>query len=305
MVGNRPLTTAEIPAQFLQTTFLVGHVPQRALASDQRVSYSLYIPPKQYNPNPDGPLNNGLKRLPLLVHVHGTGRNLSAMRDDLVTFAESTPCAVVAPLFPTCLDGPNDLNSYKLLRSPSLRSDLAILSMLDEIAYQWPGIDTEKVFMMGFSGGGQFAHRFLYLYPERLSAVSIGAPGRVTLLDESQNWPVGVSNVDSLFGRTIKKDLIRKVNVQLVVGRDDVEIQGGKEFWIWLRQISGQLQDKETSDLPVMKHGRLKTLQDLQEAFKMDKIDATLDIVDEVRHDADGVRDCVLHFLRPFISRSR
>ena len=302
MAVKKPLTTAEVPPEFLQTTFLVGHVPQRALASDPRVSYSLYIPPKQYNPNPHNLAKNGLKRLPLLVHIHGTGRNLSAMHGDLATFAESIPCAVVAPLFPAGLDGPNDLSSYKLLRSPSLRSDLALLSILDEISYQWPGIQTERVFLMGFSGGGQFAHRFLYLYPERLSAISIGAPGRVTLLDESQNWPIGVSDVHSLFNRTIRRDLIRRVNVQLVVGSEDDKLQGGKEFWIWLQGIMGQLDEKNANGLPSMKNGRLKTLEDLHEALKKEQIDATLDVVDKASHNADQARECVLQFLRPLIS---
>ncbi len=73
-------------------------------------------------------------KLPLLVYIHGTRRRISAVDsdDDLVPFAEATPCAILAPLFPVGLDGPNDLDSYKLVRSKTLRSDLALLAMLDE-----------------------------------------------------------------------------------------------------------------------------------------------------------------------------
>ena len=42
----------------------------------------------------------------------------------------------------------------KLLRSKTLRSDLALLAMLDENGHGWLGINAEKVFIMGFSGEG-------------------------------------------------------------------------------------------------------------------------------------------------------
>jgi poly(3-hydroxybutyrate) depolymerase len=107
--------------------------------------------------------------------VHGTARTWTAIyEEELISFADRTPCAILAPLFPASLNGPNDLDSYKKLHSPSLRSNLALLSVLDEIAPRWPEIRTDKIFMVGFSGGGQFPHRFLYLYPERLAAVGVG-----------------------------------------------------------------------------------------------------------------------------------
>ncbi|RAK94840.1 uncharacterized protein BO80DRAFT_292835, partial [Aspergillus ibericus CBS 121593] len=211
---NIPLTTPEVPPQFLKPAFLVGHIPQRTLAADPRVSYALYIPPAHYNPDPNrsttttAPYNN--PKLPLLVTIHGTSRNPTPLRTTLPPFANSTPCAILAPLFPANIDGPNDLDSYKLLRSRTLRSDLALLSILDEIATVWPGLDTEKIYLMGFSGGGQFAHRFLYIHPERLMAVSVGAPGRVTMLDEAGKWPGGVGDVEGVFGKGVRRDLIRQ-----------------------------------------------------------------------------------------------
>ena len=54
-----------------------------------------------------------------------------------------------------------------------------ILSMIDELAGRFP-IDTDKIYLYGWSGGGQFVHRFLYVHLERLVAVVIGASGRPT-----------------------------------------------------------------------------------------------------------------------------
>jgi pimeloyl-ACP methyl ester carboxylesterase len=77
--------------------------------------------------------------------------------------------------------------------------------------------------LFGYSGGGHFAHRFYYLHPQRLHAVSVGAPGSVTLLDDSRDWWVGTRNVRALFGRGIDLDALRAVPVQLVVGAADTE----------------------------------------------------------------------------------
>ncbi|KAI2614945.1 alpha/beta-hydrolase [Hypoxylon sp. NC1633] len=293
---DKPITTSDVPPRFLSSALLVGHVPHRALASDPRVSYAVYIPPNHYSHGVG--VDTVPAKLPLLVSLHGTRRHVFDIYD-LVPFAESTPCAFLTPLFPAGLDGPNDIDSYKLLRSKTLRSDLALLSILDEVATRWPGIDTEKIFLMGFSGGGQFAHRFLYLYPERLAAVSVGAPGRTTLLDEQQDWPAGTKNVEALFEKAINRDLIKGVPIQLVVGDADVKVPGGEEFWTWVRQLKAKSKGQdEEHGLQTIDQGRMATMQNLRDSWKQAGIEAQLDIVKGVAHDAKGVRECVLEFLR-------
>ncbi|OJJ65889.1 hypothetical protein ASPBRDRAFT_435488 [Aspergillus brasiliensis CBS 101740] len=316
---NVPLTTPEVPPQFLKSAFLVGHIPQRTLAAEPRVSYTLYIPPTHYKPDPNrasqtSPYDKA--RLPLLVNIHGTSRS-SSIRPELVFFAGSTPCAILAPLFPANMDGPNDLDSYKVLRSATLRSDLALLAILDEVSTVWPGINTEKVFLAGFSGGGQFAHRFLYVHPERLAAVSVGAPGKVTMLDEQLAWPSGIANVQVLFGKGVNKDLIRKVQIQLVIGSEDVKVHGGEEFWKWAKKLMAQRMaaekasrkdsEKENTgkrEVVMMDQGRSETLQQLQSSWQTDGIEARLDVVDGVAHSSVGVQECVWSYLRPLMQRS-
>jgi hypothetical protein len=86
---------------------------------------------------------------------------------------------------------------------------------------------------MGYSGGGQFAQRFMYLHPERLLAVTIGALGRITALDKGMKWPDRIGNLENVFGaRTeVKKDIVKKLPIQLVVGGEDNVVHGGDEFW--------------------------------------------------------------------------
>ncbi|KAI4732234.1 hypothetical protein E4T50_17177 [Aureobasidium sp. EXF-12298] len=272
-----------------------------ALQSDPRVSYSLYVPPEPYKSLAANTGDNNTRKLPLLVNIHGTRRNLSAIYGDLKTFADSTPCAVLQPLFPAGLQGPNDLDSYKKLRSKSVYSDLALLSVLDEVAMRWPHIDTTKIFLVGFSGGGQFAQRFLYIYPDRLSAVSIGAPGKVTVLDDQQDWPKGIKNVEQMFD-----------HIHMVVGSKDIGAHGGDDFKKWQQAMKAKVKDagsdKEAAltnniDASKVGRGRLGTLQDVQRSWKDQGIETRLDIVDGVGHSADGVRGCVLGFFRPLMQR--
>lgn len=293
------LTTANVPAKFLDDVYFVGHVPLMALQVDPRISYALYVPESQYNPDPDGegPNSSTAKKLPLLVYLHGTGRSIVAIYNELVPFADSTPCAILAPLFPAGMDGPNDIDSFKELRSESLRSDLGLLSVLDQVAYRWPGIETDKVAMMGFSGGGQFVQRFLYLYPERLAVVSVGAPGRPTFLDDTQDWPVGVADVDTVFNRTISTESIGDIPIQLVVGSEDVELHGDEEFWEWEREVLG------SGGLPPMNETRLESIQELHTSWEQAGIASQLDIVDGVAHNETGVRKTVLQFLQPWIQK--
>ncbi len=178
---------------------------------DQRFSYCLYVP-SQARFQTD---------LPVCVVVHGSRRTAEAYRDEFAGFAERHGCVVLSPLFPVGIPSINDLSGYKYLIEKGIRYDLILLAMLDEVRQRFP-VSTEKFFLHGFSGGGQFAHRFFYLHPERLQAVSIGAPGVVTLPTKN-TWWMGLSDAKELFGINVNFDTIRGVPVQILVGDQDLD----------------------------------------------------------------------------------
>jgi hypothetical protein len=313
------ISTADIPPKFLKSAMLVGRIPFKALNSDPRVSYTLYIPPTHLNPDPNHQTQNDeplrpiykLPLLPLIVTIHGTSRDAEACRDRLVNLAHNSRAAILAPLFPAGIDSYNDLDNYKLLRYKSMRSDLMLLAILDEVALRWPGIETEKVFLVGFSGGGQFVHRFMYLHAERLRAVSIGAPGKVTRLDEGLTWPNGIQDLEVAFGEgvLVRKDVIRKLPIQLVVGGDDNIVHGGEEFWKWLagkkKELAGSEEASKTAGVGEVgraRTGRLDTLKALQGEWEKDGINSRLDVVEGVKHDSGAVLDIVQAFLELHIT---
>jgi pimeloyl-ACP methyl ester carboxylesterase len=46
--------------------------------------------------------------------------------------------------------------------------------------------------LFGFSGGGQFAHRYALFYPRRVARQVLGAPGWYTFPDPEHRYPLGL-----------------------------------------------------------------------------------------------------------------
>jgi poly(3-hydroxybutyrate) depolymerase len=187
---------------------LPGSDRQPVVRAEPAFSYSLHVPAATRS------------RCPLLVVVHDTTRNARGCRDAFATFAERYGCIVLAPLFPAEASGPAAPDNYKFIAWQRLRFDRLLLDMVAEVADTYP-VDGDRFGLHGFSGGAQFVHRFLYLHPERVAAVSVAAPGRVTPLDLSKTWWAGVGNVPEVFGRPVDLAALRAVPVQVLVGADD------------------------------------------------------------------------------------
>ena len=192
----------------------LGATPLYACQYDPRFSFCLYVP-RRY-------AEDDTAVFPVAVIVHGTDRPAQRYRDAFADFAEEQGCIILAPLFPGGITEPWELNSYKWMIAGGIRFDLVLLAMLDEVASSYR-IDTDRVLMHGFSGGGHFSHRFFYLHPDRLLAVSIGAPGVVTLLKEDADWWVGVRNLEEIFGIAPDFAAMRQVPVHMVIGGNDTE----------------------------------------------------------------------------------
>jgi pimeloyl-ACP methyl ester carboxylesterase len=186
---------------------------QFAYTADPRLSWCMHLPPT---------LQNGAGAVRLLVAVHGSRRGCMAYRDAFAAFADRNGYVVLAPLFPVGVLGDGNPDGYKYLAEGSIRYDDALLGMIAELeqllSLRFPTFD-----LFGFSGGGHFVHRFYYLHPERLNALVVGAPGGVTLLDDTQDFWLGTRDIAARFGRAIDMAALRRVRSALLVGQEDVE----------------------------------------------------------------------------------
>jgi len=187
----------------------------RACRLDPRFSYYLYIP-KGFK------LENAAD-YQIAAVIHGTSRNAEKLRDSFIEFADETNTLILAPLFPTGIIDREDIHNYKFIKFHDIRFDLILLDMVDDVRETFD-ITQDKFLLHGVSGGGQFAHRMLYLHPDRLIAASLGAPGRATYLDPSEDWYAGIRDFEEQFGKPLDMDSLKKVPVLLLVGAEDTEV---------------------------------------------------------------------------------
>jgi len=192
----------------------LGATPLYAAACDQRFGYFLYVPKAFTWEDAAG--------YALCVVVHGTGRTPNMYRDLFAEFAERNKVIILAPLFPAGINQPGEVSNYKYITYQGIRFDEILLEMVEEVAARYR-INAERFLMFGFSGGAQFAHRFFYLHPHRLQAVSIGAPGVVTLIDPDTPWWRGTKDLAERFGVDVDIEAMRQVPVHMVVGAEDVD----------------------------------------------------------------------------------
>ena len=260
-----------------------GATPIFASQSDQRFHYCLYVPTTPLAPD---------RVMPLVVIMHGTGRTGPQYRDAFADFAEEHGCTVCAPIFPAGIDDPGELHNYKFIEYHGIRFDQVLLDIVDEVGRGFP-VETSRFFLHGFSGGGQFSHRFFYLHPERLAGVSIGAPGRITQLDPGLSWWLGTGGFGERFGRDIDLAELRKVPVHMVVGELDTETweinNPGDTNWMDGVQHTGRT--------------RIERLRTLRAGYERHGIDVRFDLVPGVAHNGFGVLDTVRSFVGDHLDR--
>lgn len=265
-----------------------GATPYFACRADQRFSYTLFVP-EDYD-------QHGTERLDLVVLVHGTARTAEAYRNGFADLARSQRAIVLAPLFAAGITAPGELSSYKFLRSGGIAYDEVLIAMVGEVAARYR-LRTERFALHGFSGGGHFAHRFLYAHPERLLGVSVGAPGIVTLLDFEHDYWVGVRDFEAVFGRPLDLDAVRRVPVHMVIGADDTEtweIRLTPQDELWMEGA------KRLADVD-----RQQRMVALMASLRAHGIRVEQDIVACAGHDGRLMLPCVQAWLRRILGSGR
>lgn len=243
-----------------------GATPFFASRMDQRFSYCLYVP--------EGYSETETRLYDLAVIVHGTGRTATWYRDRFADFADKNDCIVLAPLFPVGIIEPGELSNYKRIEFYGIRYDHILLSMVDELRAKYR-IRDGGFLMYGYSGGGQFCQRFFMLHPHALRAVSIGAPGVVTLLNADYDWWVGVRDVERRFGCRIDLEAMRRVEVQTVIGSEDtqtweISIPRDSKLWMDGADLQGE--------------NRLDRIEALARSFEAGGISVRRDVVPGIAH---------------------
>lgn len=265
----------------------LGRTVAIACQADQRFSYCLYVPKALADAG-------GLAAARILVVVHGTERGNQAMRDLFIPLADRLGLIVLAPLFPAGIIDPLDRDNYKYIEYRDIRFDHLLLYMVEEVGARY-GVPVDRFALFGFSGGAHFVHRFFYLHPERLDAVSICAPGSPTLLDDSRDWWVGVRDIEQRFGRPLNRDALGRVAIHLAVGEmdadtDEITHYEGSPYWM-----------EGANDAGVTRVDRLLSLA---ESLHENGLAAQVDILPGIRHERDALCASGARFFEQLLAAS-
>ena len=210
--------------------FMVHHTPPaagavqiRRLTNDPQQEYYTYVPA------------SGGSGRPVFVAVHGVNRMAKDHAREFAGFAEVHDVVLVAPLFPK-----DRYSDYQRLgrSKKSARADLALKKIIEEVGFQ-TGADTGSIFMFGYSGGGQFVHRYAMAYPENVKRIVAAAPGWYTFPDYTARFPFGLKRVKRLGNAAFDPARFLSIPTCVMVGGKDLGRNGEFNTSDYLDQVQG------------------------------------------------------------------
>lgn len=154
----------------------------------------------------------------IFVTVHGWSRNVLEHANGFLPYSRAYGVVLVAPLFERDTY-PQFQRLGRSLRKG--RADHTLDAIISEVGAE-TGARTRPLFLFGFSGGGQFVHRFAMAYPERVSRVALGAPGWFTFPDPGQPFPRGLRLGKRLPDIRLDPSRFLRVPARVMVGEHDV-----------------------------------------------------------------------------------
>lgn len=192
------------------TSLARGVVLQRVLERDPRQAYFLYVPRR-------GGIN-----AKIFVSVHGISRNADEHARLFAPFAEQHGVVLIAPYFPA-----GRFSDYQRLgrTGKSKRADLALQKIVDEVA-TLTGAQAHRLYLFGYSGGAQFAHRYMLAHPERVARVALGAAGWYTFPDANIKYPKGIQASRDLPQVQFDASRFLTIPVCVLVGEHDRQRDG-------------------------------------------------------------------------------
>lgn len=151
----------------------------------------------------------------VLVAVHGISRNAGMIVRGLADEAERAGYAILAPCF-----SPRHFDDYQRLgrRGRGARADQALLAMLEDA-----GVKAGRFDLFGFSGGAQFAHRFVAAHPGVAASMALAAAGWYTDPGSQRRFPRGLGATDRLEGLRFSARALVDTPSLVMAGTADTE----------------------------------------------------------------------------------
>ena len=183
-----------------------GKIVELRQSTAPGLEYLLYVP------------KNSSSDTPVLVIVHGISRDAEEQITLFQRYADEQKFILLAPRFTK-----SHYADYQRLGRPArggFRADLALKQLVQELPFN--SID-RGLFLFGYSGGGQFVHRFVMAHPELVNSAVVAAPGWYTMPDPKAKYPYGLRVGPNLPSVSLQPDRFAHIPVLVVVGDKDTE----------------------------------------------------------------------------------
>jgi poly(3-hydroxybutyrate) depolymerase len=202
-----PERVAQVEGSVMAWSLPRGRVLQRVLQADPSQAYVVY-----------SPRSGAASGAPILAAVHGLSSNPSRLARAFSELCEATGVVMVAPVF----TAERHADYQRLGRAGrGARADLALDLCVAEVA-SLTNADARQIHLFGYSGGAQFAHRYLMAHPHRVARAAVASAGWYTFPDARQRFPYGIRRHRSLLDVNFDPQEFLRVPVTVLVGQADV-----------------------------------------------------------------------------------
>lgn len=134
------------------------------------------------------------------------------------SLSKRTGWVVLAPQF----DEKRFSGNYQRLNlAGKTPADARLDALLEKLAARLPGLRTDKLYLFGFSGGGQFVHRYAAFHPRRVERAVAGGAGWYMFPDPKLPYPIGTGSVPGKRRPDIRG--LRGVRLLVIVGAEDTD----------------------------------------------------------------------------------
>jgi len=183
-----------------------GHVLNLGCRENPDQRFFVYVP------------DSATDESPMFVPVHGISRNGHEHASLFARYCDRFGVVLVAPYFEM-----GKSEDYQRLgrsgRGP--RADAALDAILAEAAWL-TSVAADRIHLFGFSGGAQFAHRYVMAHPDRVARAVIAAAGWYTFPDPHRGFPYGIRTAWDLPDVRFDPEKFLRVPITVMVGDQDI-----------------------------------------------------------------------------------
>lgn len=182
-----------------------GKIYHRTIDGMSQMNYIVYIPKERRD------------ETKIIYTIHGISRNAEEHITGFIPQAEQYGTVIIAPLFPK-----NNFPRYQQLGTSvnKERADMAFDQVLQD-AHEWLKIPPAPMHLFGFSGGGQFVHRYAMFYPKRVARMVLAAPGWYSFPDPERKYPYGIKSTRDWPKLTFAMESFLQIPTLVMVGEND------------------------------------------------------------------------------------